>query len=80
MSGDQQRWRVILAEGGRAGSFRIEGDTGSGFRPATVIEVDHALRTTTYQAAERSAGVPRNTKRNTRAERSEIPELLFFDW
>ena len=41
MSGDGQRWRVLLAEGGR--SFRIEVDTGAGFRLATVVEVDQAL-------------------------------------
>ena len=78
MSGDGQRWRVLLAEGGR--SFRIEVDTGAGFRLATVVEVDQALKLTTYQAPERSAergrNVPRNTKRNTRAERAETPESL----
>ena len=72
MGDDEQRWRVLLAEGGR--SFRIEVDTGAGFRPATVVEVDQALKLTTYQAPERSAergrNVPRNTKRNTRAERA----------
>ena len=44
MSDDGQRWRVLLAEGGR--SFRIEVDTGAGFRLATVVEVDQALKLT----------------------------------
>ena len=71
MSGDGQRWRVLLAEGGR--SFRIEVDTGAGFRLATVVEVDQALGTrgtfrgTPHRNAERFAAVPRNT----RAERED---------
>ena len=80
-----QRWRVKLHEGGADGAYRIEVDDGGGFRWATVIEVDQALRATTFrvQQSERSAerrntrrNVPRNTKRNTRAERAETPESL----
>ena len=70
-----QRWRVILADGGRA--FRIEVDTGAGFRPASVVEVDAALRNTSF-VAEHRRNVPRDTKRNTNrnTERSapERPE------
>ena len=64
MSGDGQRWRVLLAEGGR--SFRIEVDTGAGFRLATVVEVDQALKLTTYQVAERSAERNRNAEHPAR--------------
>ena len=64
MSGDGQRWRVLLAEGGR--SFWIEVDTGAGFRLATVVEVDQALKLTTYQVAERSAERNRNAEHPAR--------------
>ena len=72
-----QRWRVLLHEGGREGAYRIEVDDGAGdsFRPATVVEVDQALKSTTY-VAERSAERKRNTSRNTRRsapERQEHP-------
>ena len=51
MSGDGQRGRVLLAEGGR--SFRIEVDPGDGdFRLATVV--DQALKLTTYLAEPRN--------------------------
>ena len=42
MVGRGRRWRVV----GRAavGLFAIEVDDGSGFRPATAVEVDAALR------------------------------------
>ena len=85
MSDDGQRWRVLLAEGGR--SFRIEVDPGDGdFRLATVVEVDQALKHTTYlvkrNAAERSAERQRNTKRNvprkTQSERGTPPKTLDF--
>lgn len=68
-----QRWRVLLHEGGREGAFRVEIDTGAGFRPATVIEVDQALKSTTY-VAERSSERKRNTRRNTRRSAPERPE------
>ena len=71
MSGDGQRWRVLLAEGGR--SFRIEVDTGAGFRLATVVEVDQALKLTTYQAPERSAERGRNVPRNTKGRIPDFP-------
>ena len=74
MSG--QRWRVILAEGGR--SFRVEVDTGAGFRLATVVEVDAALRNTSHvvaerSAVERSAEHQRNTRRNVPRSAPEQP-------
>ena len=73
---DSQRWRVLLAEGGR--SFRIEVDPGDGFRLATVVEVDQALKLTTYQAernaAERSAERKRNVPRNASGTFRGTPE------
>ena len=39
----ERRWRVSTGTG-RPGLFLIEVDDGRGFRPATVVEVDSALR------------------------------------
>ena len=36
------RWRVLATD--EAGVVRVDVDTGDGFRPATVAEVDQALR------------------------------------
>ena len=39
----ERRWRVNTGTG-RPGLFLIEVDDGRGFRPATVVEIDSALR------------------------------------
>ena len=63
------RWRVLATH--EAGVVRVDVDTGSGFRAATVAEVDQALRQLPlFGAADVGARVP-TTKRRAAAERVE---------
>ena len=63
------RWRVLATD--EAGVVRVDVDTGSGFRAATVAEVDQALRQLPlFGAADVGARVP-TTRPRPAAERVE---------
>ena len=63
------RWRVLATD--EAGVVRVDVDTGDGFRPATVAEVDQALRQLPlFGAADVGARVA-TPKRRLPAERVE---------
>ena len=63
------RWRVLATD--EAGAVRVDVDTGNGFRPATVAEVDQALRQLPLFGAADVGAHEATLKRRLPAERVE---------